>query len=192
MSVLFLGFPIIRFVSGLQITVKPEKWTFKMAAGHFLWRKQLPLQLAWAISIHKSQVSSDRQLQQASPAATTTPNYKCCFFTGYVARLCGNVSVERVRMWTSVRRSLTSHKSKRLVQLQSKLREINLFSTKFDAFLLGLRVLDFDRNCVRADHSVLRYYSQIDPTNHSQPLSDVSNKPASVCSSQTSQSSIHW
>ena len=28
--------------------------------------------------------------------------------------------------------------------------------------LLGLRVLDFDRNCVRADSTVLKFYSQMD------------------------------
>ena len=37
------------------MTIKLEIWTFRLNANINLTRKQLPLQLAWAISIHKSQ-----------------------------------------------------------------------------------------------------------------------------------------
>lgn len=32
-----------------------EKWVFKVGGGNVVYRKQLPLALAWAMSIHKSQ-----------------------------------------------------------------------------------------------------------------------------------------
>lgn len=53
-----VGHPIIRFASGLEETIGPEKWSVRSGAGAFMVRRQLPLKLAWAISIHKSQVST--------------------------------------------------------------------------------------------------------------------------------------
>ena len=50
------GLPIVKFVCGQEVAVKPVRWTFKVAGGLYLTRKHIPLKLAWAISIHKSQV----------------------------------------------------------------------------------------------------------------------------------------
>ena len=48
--------PIVKFMNQSEMVIKHEQWSFKInAAGQTLTRKQLPLQLAWAISIHKSQ-----------------------------------------------------------------------------------------------------------------------------------------
>ncbi|XP_034743457.1 ATP-dependent DNA helicase PIF1 [Etheostoma cragini] len=49
------GLPHVRFLSGVTEVLKPERWVFKSGGGVHLSRQQLPLKLAWAISIHKSQ-----------------------------------------------------------------------------------------------------------------------------------------
>ena len=50
---------MVRFTSGLEMTVTPEKFLVKMGGGVTAIRRQLPLRLAWAISVHKSQVLPD-------------------------------------------------------------------------------------------------------------------------------------
>lgn len=49
--------PVVRFMNGKEVTMRYESWSFKInSAGQMATRRQVPLQLAWAISIHKSQV----------------------------------------------------------------------------------------------------------------------------------------
>ncbi|XP_040912193.1 ATP-dependent DNA helicase PIF1 [Toxotes jaculatrix] len=49
------GLPRVHFLCGVTEVLKPERWVFKSGGGIHLSRQQLPLKLAWAISIHKSQ-----------------------------------------------------------------------------------------------------------------------------------------
>lgn len=49
------GQPLVRFKSNKEYLAKPEKWIIKLPTGIQVTRCQVPLKLAWAFSIHKSQ-----------------------------------------------------------------------------------------------------------------------------------------
>lgn len=49
------GLPIVRFMNKMEYCCKHERWNIKTPNGGVLTRRQIPLKLAWAFSIHKSQ-----------------------------------------------------------------------------------------------------------------------------------------
>lgn len=51
-----LGFPVVKTLEGDEITTSLEEWSILNEAGHPLATyQQVPLRLAWAITVHKSQ-----------------------------------------------------------------------------------------------------------------------------------------
>lgn len=51
-------YPVVEFLSGEKITIEPYEWKIKMDFGVEASVKQLPLALAWAVTIHKAQGAS--------------------------------------------------------------------------------------------------------------------------------------
>lgn len=49
------GWPVVQFMNGEVIVVTPRRWRVKLGDKLYLQREQIPLILAWAITIHKCQ-----------------------------------------------------------------------------------------------------------------------------------------
>jgi hypothetical protein len=48
-------YPRVRFVNGTEETIEPHRWAIEIEGREVASRYQIPLKLAWAMSIHKSQ-----------------------------------------------------------------------------------------------------------------------------------------
>jgi ATP-dependent DNA helicase PIF1 len=49
-------YPVVQFINGVRMTIREEKWNVVSGGKVIAMRDQIPLDLAWAMSVHKSQV----------------------------------------------------------------------------------------------------------------------------------------
>lgn len=63
-----LRLPVVRFASGAEVIIERYTWTLNGASF-----RQLPLELGWALSIHKSQVCPEPCDLVISPSPDSPP-----------------------------------------------------------------------------------------------------------------------
>ena len=79
--------------------IVPERWAVERGHEVMASRTQLPLKLAWALSIHKSQVCSTAK----SAVTGREPDGMMYFSTGNDAVASSRELEQRFRLWTGLR-----------------------------------------------------------------------------------------
>ena len=70
---------MVRFANGRVVTIGRERWSIASGARLAAQRVQLPLDLAWAMSVHKSQgMTLDRWVMGASTIQCAAVQLLCC------------------------------------------------------------------------------------------------------------------
>lgn len=131
---MFVGSPVVQFKNN-SVSIKSEKWIVKTPSGQFVSRQQIPLKLAWAFSIHKSQVIQHIKYKN---------NHVSCYinlflFLQGLTLDCVEISLGRVFEAGQAYVALSRAKS-----------------------LISLRILDFDPKHVWANPDVISFYNKLD------------------------------
>jgi ATP-dependent exoDNAse (exonuclease V) alpha subunit len=109
------GYPLVRIFNGKEILVKPSEWTIEEEGETRATLQQIPLRLAWAITIHKSQGMS-------LDAAEIDLGKSFVTGMGYVA-LSRVRSLEGIRLRSLNKTALTV--SNEVIQIDKKLRKMS-------------------------------------------------------------------
>jgi ATP-dependent DNA helicase PIF1 len=107
-------FPIVKIRSGKHILAEPVKWEYEEGGEIKAWIKQIPLRLAWAITVHKSQ-----GMTLDSVEADLSKSFECGM--GYVA-------LSRVKELSGLK----------LLGINNKAFEVNPDVAEFDKKLIEL------------------------------------------------------
>lgn len=97
------GYPVVMFASGDSLTVKPAKWKYKDPQNRLnhVEISQMPLKLAWAITIHRSQgMTVDALACDLKDVFASGMAYVC---------LSRAVSLDRVQIMNITPKSVWSH-----------------------------------------------------------------------------------
>lgn len=109
------GYPVVRIFNGKEILVKQSEWTIEEEGEPRATLQQIPLRLAWAITIHKSQGMS-------LDAAEIDLGKSFVTGMGYVA-LSRVRSLEGIRLRSLNKTALTV--SNEVIQIDKKLRQMS-------------------------------------------------------------------
>lgn len=133
-----------------MVPIKPEKWVVKTPSGQFVSRQQVPLKLAWAFSIHKSQVIQLFNINISIKRKTTLNQFIC--LQGLTLD-CVEISLGKVFEAGQAYVALSRAKS-----------------------LMSLRILDFDTKHVWANPDVILFYNKLDRIINSEKMYSLGKK----------------
>ena len=158
----------MRFASGLEMAVTPEKFLVKMGGGAVAVRRQLPLRLAWAISVHKSQVCI---YDVVYIEFTILARYIVCLGITIASEVCTCRLGDMEIMGKVYMGFVHSHVDYNSQGMTLDCVEISLGRAFEDGqayvalsrarSLQCMRVTDFQPSCVRAHAAVLEYYRSL-------------------------------